>query len=292
MIDEELIQKVRYIEIRTKGLVNSVFGGEYHSAFKGKGMSFSEVRPYEYGDDIRKIDWNVTARTNEPYIKIFEEERELTIMLCVDISSSEKFGSGKKSKHDYLIEICALLSFSAIKNNDKVGMVLFSDHIEKTIPPKKGRTHVLRLIRDLYTTHPIGLGTRIGDAVTYINRLLNRRSIVILATDMLDNHDYKKAFKITRQKHDFIVLYIHDPLEMKLAKMGILPLYDGEKGIIRFIDSSSKKVREEFMQRKKRHHDNIKNFFYKNQIDYIDLNTHESFVEPLLTFFRRRHEKK
>ena len=257
MIDEQLIKQVRYIEIKTKGLVNSVFGGEYHSAFKGRGMSFSEVRPYEYGDDIRKIDWNVTARTNHPYVKIFEEERELTIMLCVDISPSEQFGSNHKTKHNHLIEICALLSFSAIKNNDKVGMVLFSDHIEKTIPPKKGRTHVLRLIQDLYTTKPTGKGTRIGNAMTYVNRLLNRRSIVILATDMIDKNDYKKSFKITQKKHDFIVLYVHDPLETQLPKIGIIPFYDPEQGTIQLINSSSKKVRTEFIRRKTEHRQSI-----------------------------------
>src|SRR5690554_5279402 len=249
MISQELLKKVRKLEIQTKGLVNSIFGGEYHSAFKGRGMEFSEVRAYSYGDDIRQIDWNVTARNNEPYIKVFEEEREQTLMLCVDISPSGFFGSRSQTKMELAIEICAVMAFSAIKNGDKVGLLLFSDRIEKVIPPKKGRTHVLRLIRELLTAKPEGRGTDLGGALAYVNRLLNRRAIVILVSDFQDR-EFEKQLKITHRKHDLVNIVIQDEHENDLPDLGLIPLLDPETGNRILVDSSSRKARVAFRERR------------------------------------------
>lgn len=287
MISKEVLKKVRKLEIRTKGLVNNLFGGEYQSAFKGRGMEFSEVREYQYGDDIRQIDWNVTARTGDPYIKLFEEEREQTLMLCVDISSSGLFGSGKQRKMDLAIEVCAVLAFSAIKNSDKVGLVLFTDQIEKVVPPKKGRTHVLRLIRELYTTEPEGTGTDIGEALTYVNKVLHRRAIVMVASDFQDS-GYDKPLKITKQKHDLVNLIINDPLENELPDLGLLTLTDAETGEQRVVDSSNKKVRKAYKARRIQQLGQLKDKFMRFQIDSVILNTNKSYVEPLMKFLERR----
>src|SRR6056297_2478602 len=243
MIPKEILKKIRKLEIQTKGIVNTLFGGEYQSAFKGRGMEFSEVRAYTYGDDIRQIDWNVTARTGDPFIKIFEEEREQTLMLCIDISQSGTFGSRSQSKMELAIEICAVLAFSAIKNSDKVGLVLFSDVIEKVVPPKKGRIHVLRLIRELLTTEPEGTGTDISEALSYVNRLLNRRAIVVMASDFQDDN-YDKQLKITNKKHDLVSIFINGKLEDELPDLGLIPLKDAETGQEVLVDTSSKKVRQ------------------------------------------------
>jgi uncharacterized protein (DUF58 family) len=287
MISKEVLKKIRKLEITTKGLVNNIFGGEYQSAFKGQGMEFSEVRAYTYGDDIRQIDWNVTARNGEPYIKVFEEEREQTLMLCVDISPSGFFGSRSQTKMELAIEICAVLAFSAIKNNDKVGLVLFSDKIEKVVPPKKGRTHVLRLIRELYTTEPGGTSTSIRDALSYVNNLLTRRSIIVLASDFEDR-EFEKQHKITSRKHDLVNLVIHDRLEEDLPDLGIIPLTDAETNEQQWVDTSSKKVRHEYKKKfladKKRLHE----YFLKNKMDSIDVYTNESYIQPLVSFFQRR----
>jgi uncharacterized protein (DUF58 family) len=287
MISKEILSKIRKLEIRTKGLVNNIFGGEYQSAFKGRGMEFSEVRAYTFGDDVRQIDWNVTARSDEPFIKVFEEEREQTLMLCVDISPSGFFGSVSQSKMDLSIEICAVLAFSAIKNGDKVGLLLFSDKIEKVVPPKKGRTHVLRLIRELYTTKPEGTGTSIGEALSYLNRLLNRRSIVVLASDFQDS-DFQKQHKITGRKHDLVNLVIHDQLEEELPDAGIIPLTDAETGRQTLVDTSSKKVRTAFKARMLETQSRLKEYFMKNKMDYVDAYTNQNYVKPLINFFQRR----
>lgn len=287
MISKEVLKKIRKLEIRTKGLVNNMFGGEYQSAFKGRGMEFSEVRAYNYGDDIRQIDWNVTARTGDPYIKLFEEEREQTLMLCIDISPSGLFGSHSQRKMDLAIEICAVLAFSAIKNSDKVGLVLFSDHIEKVVPPKKGRTHVLRLIRELYTTKPTGKGTDIADALAYINRLLDRKAIVILASDFQDEN-FEKELKITNQKHDLVSIIINDDLETDLPDMGVIPLQDAETGKKIYIDTSSSKLRKEFKKRRLKSLSELKQKFVQFQVDAIDVYTNHSYVQPLMNFFQRR----
>ncbi len=287
MISKEILQKVRKIEIRTKGMVNSLFGGEYQSAFKGRGMEFSEVREYTYGDDIRQIDWNVTARTGDPFIKQFEEEREQTLMLCVDISPSGIFGSKNQSKMELSIEICAVLAFSAIKNGDKVGLVLFTDEIEKVIPPKKGRLHVLRLIRELLTTEPQGTGTDLSEALSYVNRLLNRRAIVILASDFQDE-DYDRQMKITNRKHDLVNIFINDRLEDELPDLGLVPLKDAETGQEVLVDTSSKKVRQEYQKKREVAKEKLRDHFLRMKIDTIELETNQSYIRPLMTFFRRR----
>ncbi|MFH5833618.1 DUF58 domain-containing protein [Halalkalibaculum sp. DA3122] len=290
MISKEILKKIRKLEIRTKGMVNNIFGGEYQSVFKGRGMEFSEVRAYTYGDDIRQIDWNVTARTGDPFIKLFEEEREQTLMLCVDISPSGLFGSHDQRKMDLAIEICAVLAFSAIKNNDKVGIVLFSDVIEKVVPPKKGRLHVLRLIRELYTTEPEGTGTDLSEALSYVNRLLNRRSIVVLASDFQDRN-FEKQIKITSRKHDLVNIMINDDLEEELPDLGIVPLRDAETGDEVLIDTSSKKVRQAFRKKKIKEKLALKDKFRRLKIDTIDLQTNRSYIQPLMNFFHRRMQR-
>ncbi len=287
MVSKEILKKIRKLEIQTKGLVNSMFGGEYQSAFKGRGMEFSEVRAYSYGDDIRQIDWNVTARTGDPFIKVFEEEREQTLMLCVDISASGNFGSSNQSKMNLAIEICAVLAFSAIKNSDKVGLVLFSDEVEKVVPPKKGKTHVLRLIRELYTTQPKGKGTDIGNALSYINRLLNRRSIVVLASDFQDSN-FDIELRITNQKHDLVSVIINDSMEEDLPNLGVLPLRDAETGRQVLVDTSSKKVRNAYKNRQMEHRKELADKLRKMKIDSISVYTNQSYVQSLMGFFTRR----
>jgi uncharacterized protein (DUF58 family) len=286
MISKEIFRKVRQLEIRTKGLVNNLFGGEYHSAFKGRGMVFSEVREYQYGDDIRQIDWNVTARTGDTFIKIFEEEREQTLMLLVDISASGIFGSQQR-KSDVTTEMCAVLAFSAIKNGDKVGLVLFSDRIEKVVLPKKGRLHVLRLIRELYTTKPEGKGTDINVPLRFVNRLLKRKAIIILASDFYAP-DYEKSIKITNKKHDLIAVTVADPLEDDLPNIGIVTLMDAETGQKRLIDTSSKTLRSNYKAKRLEENALRRDRFRKLQIDNVDVKTHVSYVQPLMSFFKRR----
>ena len=287
MVSKDILSKIRKLEIRTKGLVNNVFGGEYQSAFKGRGMEFSEVREYAFGDDIRQIDWNVTARNGEPYIKVFEEEREQTLMLCVDISPSGFFGSRSQTKMELAIEICAVLAFSAIKNSDKVGLLLFSEKIEKVVPPKKGRTHVLRLIRELYTTKPSGSKTSISDALSYVNKLLNRKSIIVLASDFQDQ-SFDKQHRITSRKHDLVNLVINDSLEDELPDIGIVPLIDAETGSQTIIDTSSKRVRTAYREKVLMQKKALKEYFVKNKMDSIDVYTNESYMKPLINFFQRR----
>lgn len=287
MISKDILKKIRKLEIHTKGLVNNIFSGEYQSAFKGRGMEFSEVREYTFGDDVRQIDWNVTARSSEPYIKVFEEEREQTLMLCVDISPSGFFGSHSQTKMELAIEICAVLAFSAIKNGDKVGLVLFSDQIEKVVPPKKGRTHVLRLIRELYTTEPDGKSTNIADALSYVNRLLTRRAILVLASDFQDQN-FEKQHRITTRKHDLVNLVINDKLEEDLPDIGIVPFRDAETGKESLVDTSSKKVREAYRNRVQERKKSLQEYFLKNKMDSIDVYTNESYIRPLVNFFQRR----
>lgn len=287
MISKEILAQVRKLEIRTKGLVNNLFGGEYHSAFKGRGMIFSEVRPYQYGDDVRQIDWNVTARTGDPHIKLFEEEREQTLMLLVDVSGSGRFGSGTRRKVDLITELCAVLAFSAITNNDKVGMVLFSDRIEKVVMPRKGRSHVLRLIRDLYATVPVGVGTDIGQALTFANRVLNRRSIVVLVSDFLtDMQD--KDLRITHRKHDLVSIHISDSMEEELPDLGILPVRDAETGAIGYLPTFLPSFRASYRRTQQERLTMLADAFRKMHLDYIRLNTTSSYIEPLREYFHRR----
>lgn len=287
MVSKEILKKIRKLEVQTKGIVNTLFGGEYQSAFKGRGMEFSEVRAYNYGDDIRQIDWNVTARTGDPFIKIFEEEREQTLMLCVDISPSGSFGTLNQTKMDLAIEICAVLAFSAIKNSDKVGLVLFSDHIEKVVPPKKGRTHVLRLIRELYTTKPTGKGTDIANALSYINRLLDRKAIVVLASDFQDK-DFDKQLSITNRKHDLVSIIVNDEHEDSLPDLGLIPLHDLESDQELLVDTSSKKVRDTFRKKRLQNKSEFMDQLLKMKIDSVEVHTNQSYVQPLMNFFIRR----
>jgi len=287
MISKEILKKVRKLEIRTKGLVNNIFGGEYQSAFKGRGMEFSEVREYTFGDDVRQIDWNVTARSDTPYIKVFEEEREQILMLCVDISPSGSFGSGSQTKMELAIEMCAVLAFSAIKNGDKVGLILFTNQIEKVVPPKKGRTHVLRLIRELLTAEPQGSGTSIADALSYINRLLHRRAIIVLASDFQDS-GFDKQLKMTNKKHDLVNIIINDELEDDLPDLGIIPFQDAESGREVLIDTSSKKVRNAYKARRLKEKQELNNYFLRNKVDSIRVYTNQSYIRPLANFFQRR----
>jgi len=287
MISKEIFKKVKLLEIRTKGLVNNLFGGEYHSAFKGRGMVFSEVREYQFGDDIRQIDWNVTARVGEPYIKIFEEEREQTLMLVVDISPSKWFGSQNQTKRDQTVEMCAVLAFSAIQNGDKVGLLLFSDVIEKVVMPKKGKKHVLRLIRELYTVEAARSGTDINQALDYVNKILTRRSIIILATDLMTDK-FEKAMKITNRKHDLVTILVHDKLERELPDIGLIPFRDFETNQVKWVDTSSKNVRKQYQIQMKKRWDSLHTHLTKLKIDSVTVFTNQSYVEPLMNFFKRR----
>ncbi len=268
--------------------MNNVFGGEYHSAFKGRGMEFAEVRPYQIGDDIRNIDWNVSARTGETYVKVFEEEREQTLMLVVDVSGSGWFGTQTKFKQEIAAEICAIVAFSAIQNNDKVGMLLFSDQVEKLVPPKKGRQHVLRLIRDLFAHEPASQGTNIGVALDHVIRVLKRRSIVILVSDFLDR-DYERQLRVLRSRHDVVAVQIVDPREEDLPAMGLVHLTDPETGETVVLDTSSRRSREAFFEQARSRRARTDNLFRKLQLDRVIISTSDDFVDPLVQFFRRRN---
>lgn len=283
----ELLKKVRRIEIKTKGLTQHIFAGEYHSAFKGRGMAFSEVREYQYGDDIRNIDWNVTARFNHPYIKVFEEERELTVMLLIDISGSREFGSKFRLKQNLIIEIAAVLSFSAISNNDKIGVILFSDKIEKFITPKKGRQHILRIIRELIEFEPQSRGTDIKGSLQYLVSVIKKRSIAFLISDLIDEN-YEDALKIASKKHDLIALNVYDEREIELPDVGLIYMKDAESGKLVWVDSGSKAVRRhynEYWHKKTIHTEEI---LKKNGVDYVRIGTHEDYVRPLMELFRKR----
>ncbi|MFA6570517.1 MAG: DUF58 domain-containing protein, partial [Bacteroidota bacterium] len=243
----ELIKRVRKIEIRTRGLSKHIFSGEYHSAFKGRGMAFSEVRSYQYGDDIRSIDWNVTARLNHPYIKIFEEERELTVILLVDVSGSESFGTKVQFKRDLITELCAVLAFSALQNNDKIGMIFFSDKIEKFIPPKKGRTHVLRIIRELLEFEPENKKTDISGALQYLFNVIKKRSIIFVLSDFL-SQDFESALKISSKKHDTVAVQVYDNREQDILNLGLVQIEDAESGESFWVDTSVKSVRDNYLK--------------------------------------------
>jgi uncharacterized protein (DUF58 family) len=287
METKELIQLVRRIEIKTKGLVNEVFSGEYHSAFKGRGMEFAEVREYQPGDDIRSIDWNVTARFGHPFIKIFEEERELTIMLIVDVSGSLAFGSTEKSKQRISAEISSILAFSAMKNNDKVGLILFSDRIEKFVPPKKGRSHVLRIIREILSYKPEGNKTDIKLALEYFNSTIKKRSISFLISDFLAK-DYEKIIKIVARKHDLVGIILEDIREKDLPKIGLVKFLDLETNQTRFIDLSNEFVQKFIFDKNLKRENEINRIFKLGGIDSIKIQTNESYIPPLVKFFKKR----
>ena len=290
MIPKEVLKKIRRIEIRTKKLVNDLFSGEYHSTFKGQGMEFEEVRQYEPGDDIRLIDWNVTARTGYPHIKKFKEERELSVVLLVDASSSGQFGTRKRFKSETAAELCALLAFSAIKNNDKVGLIIFTDSIEKFVPPKKGRGHVLRLIREILYFRPQGTQTDIGGALEYFTKVIKRKSVVFLVSDFLSEGFYK-PLQIANKKHDIIAVKITDPRETSFENVGLIELEDAETGEVIMVDTASRTFRREFAARAEEDTSALEKGFKLINLDFINIHTDKSYIVPLINFFKKRERR-
>ena len=292
METSEILKRVRKIEIKSRGLSRNIFAGEYHSAFKGRGMAFSEVREYQYGDDIRNIDWNVTARYNHPYVKIFEEERELTVMLLIDVSGSRDFGSFDKMKKNIITEISAVLSFSAIQNNDKIGVIFFSNTVEKFIPPKKGKSHILRIIRELIDFHPQNSGTDLTEAVRYLTNAIKKRCTAFIISDFMDdNPAFEKALSVANNKHDVVALKIYDDREKELPPMGMIMLRDAETGKYIWVDSSSRKVRKLYSEYWTRHITYLDTLFKKSNVDYVSINTREDYVRSLMTLFKKRAVK-
>ena len=287
----ELLKKVRKIEIKTKGLSNHIFAGEYHTAFKGKGMAFSEVREYQLGDDIRTIDWNVTARYNNPFVKIFDEEREMTVMLLVDISKSGKFGTQKKTKKEIATELSAVLAFSAIQNNDKVGVIFFTDIIEKFIPPKKGKSHILRIIRELLAFEPENSGTNISAALEYFSSVIKKRSVCFILSDFLDD-DFTKPLQIANKKHDIVAVRIYDRREKLLPNVGMIKMLDAEIGKSKWVDTSSKRIRIDFGDKYKKRAEKLKQDFLLCGVDHININTAKSYIKPLINFFKQRENRR
>ena len=288
MDSNELIKKVRKIEIKTKGLSQNIFAGEYHSAFKGRGMTFSEVREYQYGDDIRDIDWNVTARHNRPYVKVYEEERELTVMLMVDVSGSKDFGAMGMLKREMMAEIAATLAFSAIQNNDKVGVLFFSDKIEKFIPPKKGRKHILLVIRELLDFVPQSSGTDIDQALQFLTGALKKRCTTFILSDFIDTHDYYKALSIANNKHDVIALQVYDKRDAQLPNVGFIKMVDAETGEDRWINSSSKRVRQAYSKWWYERQQQMSITAQRCKVDVASVATDEDYTKQLMALFQRR----
>ncbi|NQU68749.1 MAG: DUF58 domain-containing protein [Candidatus Marinimicrobia bacterium] len=287
MIPSEILQKVKLIEIRTRRIVNDLFGGEYHSAFKGMGMEFAEVREYTPGDDIRNIDWNVTARTGKPHIKKFEEERELTVMLLVDVSASGYFGTGDSLKTDVMIEIAAVLGFSAIKNNDKVGLLLFSNKIEEFIPPKKGKSHVLRVIRELIYYQAQDRTTNMAAALEHLLETQKRKSVVFLISDFFDK-DFEKAINITNRKHDLICIRVLDNAELEIPNLGLVKIHDPELQSSHWIDTGSAKLRSMVKENLTKKMNDFNKFCQKHEVDLISVNTNDGYVDPLVSYMNKR----
>lgn len=291
METQELIKKVRKIEIKSRGLSNQIFSGEYHSAFKGRGMAFNEVREYQPGDEIRTIDWNVTARLGTPYVKVFEEEREMTVVLLVDVSASGEFGVHNQIKKDQLTEICAVLAFSAIQNNDKIGVIFFSDQVEKFIPPKKGRSHILRIIRELLNFEPEHKGTNLSEALRFLTNAIKKRSTAFLLSDFQSN-GYEDALKIANKKHDLVALRVFDRGEQQLPKIGFLPLRDLETGKLQWVNTFSSKVRKQFEKQALLHRMHMEDTCRKAGVDYIHVATDQSYVGPLMSLFKKRESRR
>ncbi|WP_047247054.1 DUF58 domain-containing protein [Maribacter thermophilus] len=287
MDTKELLKKVRKIEIKTRRLSDHVFGGEYHSTFKGRGMTFSEVRQYQFGDDVRSIDWNVTARYNEPYVKVFEEERELTMMLMVDVSGSEFFGTKNQFKNEILTEISATLAFSALQNHDKVGVILFSDQVELFIPPKKGKTHVLRIIRELLEFKPVSNKTNIAEALKYLTNVMKKKAIVFMLSDFIAS-DYERTLKIIGNKHDVTGIRVYDEREEYIPNLGMVQMMDAETGKLQLINTQSKKVRNSYTEFYRERVDYFRDTFTKAGCGVLDCRVDESYVRKLLGYFKRR----
>lgn len=283
----DLLKKVRRIELKTKGLSNQIFSGEYHSAFKGRGMAFSEVREYTPGDEVRTIDWNVTARFGHPYVKIFEEERELTVILVVDISGSDSFGTRSQLKKSMITEICAVLSFSAITNNDKIGVIFFSEEVEKFIPPKKGKSHILRIIRELIEYKPEKQGTNIKEALRYLNNVVKKRSIAFLISDFI-TEGYEDALKLANRKHDLVALQVYDQRELEMPGLGLVQFADLETGEVRWINTHSKSVRQAYAENATARQEHVIQSCKRAGVDLAQIGTHESYITPLRNLFSKR----
>ena len=291
MSTSALLKKVRKIEIKTKGLSNHIFAGEYHTAFKGKGMAFSEVREYQPGDDVRSIDWNVTARYNSPFVKVFEEEREMTVMLMIDVSASGNFGTQEQFKRELATELAAILAFSAINNNDKVGVIFFTDKVEQFIPPKKGKSHILRIIREVLAFEPTGKGTDIASALEYFSAVIKKRSICFILSDFMSK-EFDMPLKIASKKHDLVALRIHDTREDTLPNVGLVPMQDAETEQMLYVDTSSKKVRDNFAKNRANATEKLRKLFPASGVDLIDITTGTDYVKPLINFFKTRGKRR
>ncbi len=284
---KELLKKVRTVELKTRGLSEHIFSGEYHSAFKGRGMTFSEVREYSAGDEVRTIDWNVTARFGHPFVKVFEEERELTVMLLADLSGSTDFGSTGQLKRELITEACATIAFSAIKNNDKVGLMLFTDRVERFIPPKKGRAHILRIVRELIEFVPEGRGTGIAEALGYLNRVIKRRAIAFLVSDFMDQ-GFEDALRIANRRHDLVALRTTDPREGELPNVGLTRFADPESGELRWVDTASRKVRNAYRAAALKHQQRAQEILRRSGVDHAVIGTDTGYVRPLMRLFKQR----
>ena len=289
METSEILKKVRKIEIKTKGLSQNIFAGQYHSAFKGRGMAFAEVREYQFGDDIRDIDWNVTARFRKPFVKVYEEERELTVMLLVDVSGSLDFGTVKSTISDLAVEMAATLAFSAIQNNDKIGVIFFSDRIEKYIPPKKGRKHILYIIREMLDFKPVSRKTDIGEAVAFFTRVMKRRCTAFLLSDFYDRKDFQKQLQIANNKHDLMAIQVYDRLSKSLPDVGLLKVCDAETGHEQYIDTSSKQLRAAHAHYWTEREEKLKQTFSRSNVDWVSVATDEDFVKALMILFASRN---
>ena len=292
METSEIIKKVRKIEIKTRGLSQNIFAGQYHSAFKGRGMAFSEVREYQYGDDVRDIDWNVTARFHHPYVKVFEEERELTVMLLVDVSGSLNFGTVHQTKREMVTEIAATMAFSAIQNNDKIGVIFFSDHIEKYIPPKKGRHHILYIIRELLDFKPKSARTDIGMAVSYLTRMMKRCATVFLLSDFYTQEDFSKAVQIANSKHDVVAIQVYDQRAKTLPNVGLMKVKDAETGHEMFIDTASAKLRRAHTEYWLERMNTLKTTFAQSNVDWVSVATNEDYVKAMMLLFMQRGQNR
>ena len=284
----DILKKVRKIEIKTRGLSQNIFAGQYHSAFKGRGMAFAEVREYQYGDDVRDIDWNVTARFQRPYVKVFEEERELTVMLLIDVSGSLDFGTSRQTKADMVTEIAATLAFSAIQNNDKIGVIFFSDRIEKYIPPQKGRKHILYIIREMLDFHPQSRKTDVAEAMAYLTRVMKRRCTAFVLSDFYSNSSFLNALQIANRKHDVVAIQVYDKRAKELPDVGLMRVKDAESGQEMYIDTSSKKLRQAHTRYWLEREENLRQTFAKSNVDWASVATDEDYVKAMMALFSQR----
>ena len=288
MDTSEIIKKVRKIEIKTRGLSSNIFAGQYHSAFKGRGMAFSEVREYQFGDDVRDIDWNVTARFHRPYVKVFEEERELTVMLLIDVSGSLDFGTQRQMKRDMVTEIAATIAFSAIQNNDKIGVIFFSDKIEKYIPPKKGRKHILYIIREMLDFHPDSKRTDVKQAVEFLSSVQKRRTTAFILSDFYVRNDFQQSLQICNRKHDVVAIQVYDIRAKELPDVGLMKVVDAETGFEQYVDTGSRKLRQAYQRYWMGRQAELSETFNKSNVDHVSIATNEDFVKSLLLLFKQR----